>query len=161
MPDLSRAEWRTATPTRSGKWGSSGGDPVALGTAAVAVRAVRPDGDARSRPQHVGVATQHRIFAVLREFLNHQWRREHKIPFNPVHAVQLPPEEEYEAERWTAAQTRVFLAAAASDPLGLMFRVGALCGARRAGGCGVRWAGGGPGGGGPGWGARVAACRGG
>ena len=33
------------------------------------------DGDVRTRPVPVGVATQHRIYAALREFLNHAWKR--------------------------------------------------------------------------------------
>ena len=42
-------------------------------------------GDVRGRTKYTGVATQHRIYGVLREFLNDQWKRAHKIPFNPIY----------------------------------------------------------------------------
>ena len=29
---------------------------------------------------------------MLRAFLNYEWKRAHKIPFNPVYAVELEPE---------------------------------------------------------------------
>jgi hypothetical protein len=35
--------------------------------------------DVRNRPQHVGIATQHRVYATLREFLNHAWKQRHVI----------------------------------------------------------------------------------
>lgn len=75
--------------------------------------------------------------AVLRAFLNHQWKRAHKIPFNPVYTVELEPEVTPEAQRWNAAQARRFLAASAGDPLGLMFRIAVLRGEL----CGFRWSG--------------------
>ena len=68
----------------------------------------------RSRPQLVGVASQHRVYAALREFLNHAWKQRHVIPFNPVYAVELEPEETPEAQRWSAAEARRFLAASAA-----------------------------------------------
>ena len=81
------------------------------------------DGDARTRPLHVGIASQHRVYAALREFLNHAWKQRHVITFNPVYAVELEPEETPEGQRWSAAQAARFLAASAADPLGLMFRL--------------------------------------
>lgn len=119
---------------------------AALAAAAAEDRTPVLEGDVRAprtgrggRYQRVGVATQHRIFAALRGFLNFQWKVAHALTFNPVYAVQLAPEEEYEAQRWTAAQTRAFLRACADDELGLMFRVVVLCGARRAEAAGFRW----------------------
>jgi len=49
-------------------------------------------GDSRARPKVVGMATQHRILAALRVFLNLAWKVRHVIPFNPVYAVELEPE---------------------------------------------------------------------
>ena len=46
-------------------------------------------GDVRGRTRYTDVATQHRIYGVLRAFLNHQWKRARKITFNPVYAVEL------------------------------------------------------------------------
>ncbi|HVB45572.1 MAG TPA: site-specific integrase [Streptosporangiaceae bacterium] len=97
--------------------------------------------DVRSRPKHVGVATQHRVLAALRAFLNHAWKRAHKIQFNPVYAIELEPEETPEAQRWSAPQARTFLAASADDPLGLLFRIVVLRGARRGEAIGFRWSG--------------------
>jgi integrase len=98
-------------------------------------------GDTRTRSQLVGVATQHRIYAALRELLNHLWKQRHVITFNPVYAVELPPEETPEAQRWTAAEARAFLAATAADVLGLLFRLIILRGMRRAEAVGLRWSG--------------------
>jgi integrase len=96
-------------------------------------------GDVRDRPQLVGVATQHRIYAALREFLNYLWKQRHVITFNPVYAVELEPEVTPEAQRWTAAQAARFLVVAADDPLGLLFRLVVLRGARRGEAVGFRW----------------------
>lgn len=100
---------------------------------------VLPD-DTRQRPKVIGVASQHRIYAALREFLNHVWRKQHKIAFNPIFAVELEPEETPEGQRWTAAEVARFLACAEGDPLGLMFRIVVLRGARRGEAVGFRWA---------------------
>jgi integrase len=100
-----------------------------------------PGGDVRERPQMVGVATQHRVYAALREFLNHAWKQRHVITFNPVYAVELEPEETPEAARWSASEARRFLAAVEGDPLGLAFRLVVLRGARRGEALGFRWAG--------------------
>lgn len=98
-------------------------------------------GDVRKRPQFVGVASQHRIYAALREFLNYLWRKRHVITFNPIYAVELEPEVTPEAQRWTAAQAARFLAVSADDPLGLLFRLVVLRGARRGEAAGFRWSG--------------------
>ncbi len=97
--------------------------------------------DMRSAPKIIGVATQHRILAALRAFLNYQWKRAHKIPFNPVYAVELEPEVTPEADRWSAGEARRFLTASVSDPLGLMFRIIVLRGERRGEAVGFRWSG--------------------
>jgi integrase len=98
------------------------------------------DGDIRTRHQLVGVATQHRIYDALRGFLNHQWKKAHVIMFNPIYAVELETEETPEAQRWTAAETKQFLAYTEGKPLGLMFRTVVLRGARRGEAVGFRWA---------------------
>ncbi|MGH3302039.1 MAG: hypothetical protein ACRDOK_10230 [Streptosporangiaceae bacterium] len=98
-------------------------------------------GDVRTAPKHVGVSTQHRVLAALRAFLNYQWRRAHAIPFNPVFAVELEPEVTPEAQRWSAAEARRFIAASEADPLGLVFRVVLLRGERRGEVLGLTWSG--------------------
>jgi integrase len=98
-------------------------------------------GDVSSAAKHVSIATQHRLMAALRAFLNYQWRRAHKLPFNPCFAVKLEPEVTPEAERWSAAEARTFIAASAADPLGLMFRIILLRGERRGEAVGFRWSG--------------------
>lgn len=103
-------------------------------------RPAKPDGDVRTRPQLVKIATQHRIYAALREMLNHAWKQRHVIPFNPIYAVELEPEETPEADRWSAAEARQFLAYTERKPLGLMFRTIVLRGARRGEAVGFRWA---------------------
>jgi integrase len=101
---------------------------------------IQVDGDVRARHQEVGVASQHRIFAALRTVLNFEVKVTHRLTFNPVYAVQLEPEETPEAGRWSRDEAARFLAACADDPLGLLFRVAVLRGARRAELCGFRWA---------------------
>lgn len=49
---------------------------------------VRLDGDARTRPRHVGTASQHRVYAALREFCNFEVRKTPRLAFNPVYAVE-------------------------------------------------------------------------
>lgn len=103
----------------------------------------KPDltGDVRIKPQLIGVASMHRVYAAMRGFLNYLWKKRHVITFNPIFAVELPEEITPEAERWTAAEAARFLAAAGSDPLGLMFRLVVLRGARRGEAVGLRWSG--------------------
>ncbi len=99
------------------------------------------EGDVRSVARQVSVATQHRIYSALRGFLNHQWRRAHTITYNPAYAIELEPEVTPEAQRWSAAQARKFIAASAGDPLGLMFRIIILRGERRGEAVGLTWSG--------------------
>lgn len=77
---------------------------------------VRVEGDVRTRPRTVGVASQHRVYAALREFCNFELRKTRRLSFNPVYAVELAPEVTPEARRWSAAQARTFLTATKSDP---------------------------------------------
>jgi integrase len=102
---------------------------------------VHVDGDVRSRPRLVGVATQHRIYAALREFCNFEVRKTRRMAFNPVYAIELEPETRPEAKRWSATQAAQFLASSADDPLGPLFRIVLLRGARRGEACGLRWSG--------------------
>lgn len=102
---------------------------------------VKVNGDVRSRPRPVSIASQHRVYAALREFCNFEVRKTRRLAFNPVYAVELEPEITPEARRWSAPQAATFLAASAGDPLGLLFRVVILRGARRAEACGFRWSG--------------------
>jgi hypothetical protein len=60
---------------------------------------VRVDGDVRSRPSLMGVATQHRIYAAQREFCNFEVRKTRRMAFNPVYAIELEPEQRPEAKR--------------------------------------------------------------
>jgi integrase len=102
---------------------------------------VHVEGDVRSRPKLVGIAAQHRIYAALREFCNYEMRRTRRLAFNPVYAVELPPEVTPEAQRWTAEQARAFLAASQGDPMHLLFRIVLLFGPRRGEAIGLRWSG--------------------
>lgn len=103
----------------------------------------KPDltGDVRTKPQLIGAASMHRVYAALRSFLNYLWKKRHVITFNPVFAVELPVEITPEAERWTPEEAAAFLAASAGDPLGLMFRLVVLRGGRRGEAVGLRWSG--------------------
>ena len=102
---------------------------------------VHVDGDVRTRPRLVSTATQHRVYAALREFCNFEMRKTRRLAFNPVFAVELEPEVTPEARRWSAAQAAAFLAASAGDPLHLLFRIVLLRGPRRSEADGLRWSG--------------------
>lgn len=78
-----------------------------------------------------------RVFATLRAALNAAMRQR-KIPWNPAIGVELDSAEARERQRWTPAQAAQFIAATASDPMGLMFRVAVLRGCRRGELCGFR-----------------------
>lgn len=88
-------------------------------------------GDVRDRKQYTGVATQHRIYAALRNFLNRQWKKLHVIPFNPVFAVELAPETREAALVWTPDQVACFLDFTADDRLAFLWRLALLRGFRR------------------------------
>jgi integrase len=102
---------------------------------------VRAAGDARSGiPRIVSASTQARIFATLRAALNSALKQR-RIAYNPCVGVELEAPEPLQRQRWTPAQARRFLTVAADDPLGLMFRIAVLRGARRGELCGFRWSG--------------------
>jgi integrase len=88
-------------------------------------------GDVRKRAKVVGVATQHRIYAALREFFNYHLKKTHTITFNPVYAVELPPEERNPVMVWTPEQVAHFLHFHAGDRLIFMWRLALLRGFRR------------------------------
>jgi integrase len=88
-------------------------------------------GDVRLKTRYTDVATQHRIYGVLRVFLNHQWKKVHKIPFNPVYAVELEPETRAAPLVWDPAQVAHFLDFTAADRLALLWRLVLLRGFRR------------------------------
>ncbi len=94
-------------------------------------------GDVRLKTRYTGVATQHRIYGVLRVFLNHQWKRAHKIPFNPVYAVELETETRAAALVWDPAQIAHFLDFTADDRLACLWRLVLLRGFRRGEICGL------------------------
>src|SRR5260370_30856133 len=77
-------------------------------------------GDVRGRTRYTGVATQHRIYGVLRVFLNHQWKRAHKIPFNPIYTVELEPETRDAPLVWDPEQVAHFLESTADCRLALL-----------------------------------------
>jgi integrase len=88
-------------------------------------------GDVRLKTRYTGVATQHRIYGVLRKFLNDQWRKAYKIPFNPVYMVELEPETRDAPLVWDPAQVAHFLDFTADDRLALLWRLVLLRGFRR------------------------------
>lgn len=94
-------------------------------------------GDLRKQPKFVGVATQHRIFAALRAFLNHAWKKAHKIAFNPVYAVELEPETRGEPLVWTPDQVARFLNYTRNHRLAFLWRLALLRGFRRGELCGM------------------------
>ena len=88
-------------------------------------------GDVRLKTRYTGVATEHRIYGVLRGFLNYQWKRVHKIPFNPVYAVELETETRDKPLVWTPEQIGRFLDFTADDRLACLWRLVLLRGFRR------------------------------
>jgi integrase len=98
------------------------------------------DGDLRTQPRVTGPSTKRRIYATLRACLNDAVRKR-MITWNPAVAVELDPEAPAPRQRWTPEQAARFIAATADDPMGLMFRIAVLRGARRGELCGFRWSG--------------------
>ncbi len=88
-------------------------------------------GDVRQRAKVIGVATQHRIYAALREFFNYHLRKTHSIAFNPVYAVELEPETRAPVLVWTPEQVAHFLDYHADDRLYWLWRLALLRGFRR------------------------------
>lgn len=94
-------------------------------------RAPMLPGDVRQRAKVASVATQHRIYAALRGFLNYHLKVKHTITFNPVYAVELPPEERDPVKVWTPEQVDHFLDFHADDRLYWLWRLALLRGFRR------------------------------
>ena len=67
----------------------------------------------------------------MRGFLNHQWKRAHKITFNPVYAIELEPETRAASLVWTPTQVAHFLEHTADDRLHFLWRLALLRGFRR------------------------------
>lgn len=88
-------------------------------------------GEVRLKSRHTGVATQHRIYAALRVFLNYQWKKARKIQFNPVYAVELETETREAPLVWDAEQVGIFLDHVANDRLYFLWRLALLRGFRR------------------------------
>jgi integrase len=107
--------------------------------------------DSRQRSKLVGVATQRRIFATLRNSLNGACGRRMKggdrvagprlIDWNPCDAVEMPDESRDPARTWTPEQVGTFLSSCEGDPLHLLFRLVLLHGPRRGEAVGARWTG--------------------
>ena len=70
-------------------------------------------------------------------FLNHQWKRAHKIPFNPIYTVELEPETRDAPLVWDPEQVAHFLEFTADDRLALLWRFVLLRGFRRGEICGL------------------------
>ena len=94
-------------------------------------------GDVRGKTRYTGIATQHRIYGVLRKFLNDLWRRAHKIPFNPVYMVELETETRVAPLVWDPDQVARFLDFTADDRLACLWRFVLLRGFRRGEICGL------------------------
>ncbi|GAA3443259.1 tyrosine-type recombinase/integrase [Planomonospora venezuelensis] len=107
-------------------------------TAAAEKRVPNLAGDVRERHKVTGVATQHRIFATLRNAYNWAVKRR-MVESNPCMGVELPAEERDPARVWSPEQVGMFLEAAEHDPLGLLYRIVLLRGLRRGEACGLRW----------------------
>jgi integrase len=88
-------------------------------------------GDVRKIHRYVGVASQHRVYAALREFFNYHLKKAHTITFNPVFAVELEPETRDPVEVWTPEQVGHFLDFHADDRLYWLWRLALLRGFRR------------------------------
>jgi len=88
-------------------------------------------GDVRTLHRYVGVASQHRVYAALREFFNYHLKKAHTITFNPVFAVELETETRNPVAVWTPEQVAHFLDFHADDRLYWLWRLALLRGFRR------------------------------
>jgi integrase len=88
-------------------------------------------GDVRQRARVIGVATQHRIYAALREFFNYHLKKTRVVVFNPVYAVELEPETRGPVRVWTPEQVGRFLECHRDDRLYWLWELALLRGFRR------------------------------
>lgn len=98
-------------------------------------------GDVRTRSGIVGVATQRRIFATLRNALNvAMTSRPRRIDYNPCDSVEMPAEYRDPALTWSPAQVARFLdhCEETQDRLTVLYRLVLLCGLRRGEAVGAR-----------------------
>ena len=86
--------------------------------------------------RYTGVATQHRIYGVLR-VPESPVEAAHKIPFNPIYTVELEPETRDAPLVWDPEQVAHFLEFTADDRLALLWRFVLLRGFRRGEICGL------------------------
>ena len=84
-----------------------------------------------ARRKYTGVATQHRIYGVAAQLPERPVERAHKIPFNPVYAVELEPRRGPPRSCGIPAQVARFLDSTADDRLALLWRLVLLRGFRR------------------------------
>jgi integrase len=98
------------------------------------------DGDLRVQARICGPSTKRRIYATLRAALNDAVKKR-QLTWNPCAGVELDPETPAPRQRWTPAEAAKFIGYVAHDPMGLMFRLAVLRGARRGELCGFRWSG--------------------
>ena len=96
-------------------------------------------GNMRSRAGVVGIATQRRIFATLRNGLNAAVKAR-RIDRNPCESVEMPGEYRDPALTWSPEQVGQFLAYVedTDDRLAVLFRLVLLCGLRRGEAVGAR-----------------------
>lgn len=98
-------------------------------------------GDVRTRSGNVGVATQRRIFATLRNALNvAMTSRPRRIDYNPCDSVEMPAEYRDPALTWSPDQVAQFLdyCDEVQDRLTVLWRLVLLCGLRRGEAVGAR-----------------------
>ena len=96
------------------------------------------DGDTRRRSMKVGISTQHRIFATLRNALNAA-RKSRRVDVNICDFVELLPETRIPVRVWTPEQVGHFLEFTEGDRLRLLWRLVLLRGLRRGEAIGLRW----------------------
>lgn len=96
------------------------------------------DGDTRRRSARVGITTQNRIFATLRNALNAA-RKSRRVDVNICEFVELEPETSLPARVWTPEQVGHFLDFTEGDRLRLLWRLVLLRGLRRGEAIGLRW----------------------
>lgn len=93
--------------------------------------------DVRKAAKHVGATTQQGVYRALRAHLNHEWKKNHSIAFNPVYAVEIEPADHVAPLVWSPEQVGRFLGVHADDRLYWLWRLALLRGLRRGELCGM------------------------